>query len=144
MYPGDRRRLRVLVLCLPLVLGACTAAGGPGAACAPPELSVTPTKTTPGGPIVITGTAFQDGCNDSFANGRPLDPPAKPLRHITISLVQAGRTWKLATVDAKPDATFTVTSAVPADISPGKVGVQATAGNLRAASLASEEQIEII
>ena len=131
------------MLCLSLVLGACTAAGGPGAACAAPELAVTPTKTAPGGRIVITGTAFQDGCNDNYGNGRSLDPPAKPLKNITISLVQGGRTWKLATVDAKPDSTFTVTSTVPAAVSPGKAGVRATAGNLRAASLASEEQVEI-
>lgn len=92
---------------------------------------------------MITGIAFQDGCNDAFANGRSLDPPAKPLQNITISLVQGGRTWRLATVDAKPDSTFTVTSAVPAGVSPGEAKVHATASTMRAASLASEEQVEI-
>lgn len=126
------------------MLVACVAAGGPGsAACAAPELAVTPTKTAPGGRILITGTAFQDGCNDSFVNGRSLDPPAKPLQNLTISLVQGARTWRLATVDAKPDSTFTVSSTVPADVSPGNAEVHATAGNLRAASLASEAQLEV-
>ncbi len=58
MCPGDGRRLSMLVLCLLLVLGACTAVGGPGSpACASPELSVTPTKTAPGGRMIISGTA---------------------------------------------------------------------------------------
>jgi hypothetical protein len=140
VYPADCRRLSVLMLGLLLVLGACTGGGGPSSACVGPDLSVTPTKTAPGGRIVITGTAFQDGCNDVYGNGRSLDPPAKPLENITISLVQREKTWKLATIDqAKPDFTFTVTSTVPADVSPGKVGVQATAGTW----VASEEQVEI-
>lgn len=137
MDPSGRRRLSVLILCLPLVLGACTAVGGPSASCAGPDLSVTPTKTAPGGRIVITGTAFQDGCNDAFGNGRSLDPPAKPLKNITISLVQGARTWRLATIDqADPDFTFTVTATVPADVSLGKAGVQATWA-------ASEAHVEI-
>jgi len=75
-----------------------------------------------------------------FGNGRSLDPPAKPLKNITITLVQRDKTWKLATIDqAKPDFTFIVTSTLPADVSPGKVGVQATAGTW----VASEEQVEI-
>jgi hypothetical protein len=128
----------VLLLCL--VLGACTAAGGPGGACAAPELAVTPTKMAPGGRITITGTAFQDGCNDNYANGRSLDPPARPLRNITISLVQRDKTWKLATIDqAKPDSTFTITPTIPADVSPGTAGIQATAGTW----LTTEEQVEI-
>jgi hypothetical protein len=138
--PAGYRRLSVLVLGLLLGLGACTGVGGPSSACAGPDLSVTPAKTAPGGRIIITGTAFQDGCNDTFANGRTLDPPAKPLKDISISLVQMDRTWKLATIDqAKPDFTFTVISTVPTGVSPGKAGVQATAGTW----LASEEQLEI-
>jgi hypothetical protein len=120
---GGRRS--VLVLCLPLVLGACTAAGGPSGACAGPELSVTPTRAAPGGRLLITGTAFQDGCNDAFGNGRSLDPPAKPLRHITVSLMQRGRTWRLATID-RADPDFTVTATVPADVSPGTAAIRAT------------------
>lgn len=140
MYPGDCRRLSVLMLCLLLVLGACTAVGGPSSACAGPDLSVTPTKTAPGGQLTITGTAFQDGCNDVYGNGRPLDPPARPVKNITISLVQRDKTWKLAMIDqAKPDFTFTVTSTMPEDVSPGKAGVQASAGTW----LATEEQVEI-
>lgn len=101
---------------------------------------MTPTKTAPSGRITITGTVFQDGCNDNYGNGRSLDPPAKPLQNITISLVQRDKTWKLATIDqAKPDFTFTVTSTVPADVSPGTAGIQATAGTW----LATEEQVEI-
>jgi hypothetical protein len=130
----------VLLLCLPLVLGACTAAGGPGAACAAPKLAVTPTKAAPGGRITITGTAFQDGCNDNYGNGRSLDPPARPVKNITISLAQKDKTWKLATIDqAKPDSTFTVTSTVAADVLPGTARIQATAGTW----IATEEQVEI-
>jgi hypothetical protein len=140
MYPAGCRRLSVLVLGLLLGLGACTGVGGPSSACAGPDLSVTPAKTAPGGRITITGMAFQDGCNDTFANGRPLDPPAKPLKDITISLVQRDKTWKLATIDqAKPDFTFTVTSTLPMGVSPGEAGVQATAGTW----LTSEEHVEI-
>ncbi len=144
MHPGDGRRLSVLVLCLLPLLGACTNVGGPSPACAGPELSVTPTKTAPGGRIIVTGAAFRDGCNDVSVNGRSLDPPAKPLKNITISLVQREKTWKLATIDqAKPDFTFTVAAKVPVDVSPGTAGVQATARTLQATWLASEEQIDV-
>lgn len=85
-----------------------------------------PDREVPGKPFSLHGGGFvEDVCYDT-GQGRP-EPPD---RNIKIEFRQAGKTWDLATVDARPKTyDFDVKLRVPPDARPGRAVVSA-AGEL--------------
>ena len=99
------------------------AAGGPAAgeavtACPSPSIEAVPARAAAGAAFRLRGNNFSSGC-DSTA----------PARDVEIFFRQAGKTRKLATLDADRDLAFDTNLRVPEDAGPGRATVLARASS---------------
>src|SRR5438067_13244072 len=83
------------------------------AQCIAGTITVAPATVRPGGSIAVKGDGFFVGCNDFVIEGQPAPPREPPDRGIKIQLRQGAKSVTLATVDAKPDYTFSVSVRAP-------------------------------
>ncbi len=83
--------------------------------CASPSLRAEPARAASGTAFRLRGRGFSSGCDG-----------VTPARGIGVHFLQAGKTWRLATLDADRDLTFDTRLRVPADARPGRATVRAT------------------
>jgi len=82
------------------------------ALCAGPAISLDRAGGPPSAVVVVHGTSFLAGCNDTFGPGQP--PVPTPVdRGIRIEFRQFGHAQTLATVDAGQDYTFVAKVTIP-------------------------------
>jgi len=96
--------------------GASAAGDGGGTVgCFAPSIETEPARGVAGAKFRLSGYHFSSGCDR-----------ATPARGIRIYFLQAGRTWKLTTLDAGPGLAFDTRLRVPAGADPGRATVRAT------------------
>jgi hypothetical protein len=102
---------------------------GPAEAeCTAPHLSVSPHQVAVGEEIRISGTFWNDVCNDDYVDvgceERPVVPP-RPSQNVQLLLVDRDthRGWEIAEMDADDDFGFELKTAI--DVSPGRYVVKA-------------------
>jgi hypothetical protein len=96
--------------------GASAARNGGGAVgCPAPSIEARPSRGTAGAKFRLSGHDFSSGCEGTT-----------PARGIKIYFLQAGRTWKLETLDADHGITFETRLIVPSSAKPGPATVRAT------------------
>lgn len=83
--------------------------------CASLSLRAEPARAAPGAAFRLRGRGFSSGCDG-----------VGPARGIGVHFLQAGKSWRLATLDADRDLTFDARLRVPADARPGRATVRAT------------------
>lgn len=100
------------------------------ASCIGPQLTLSDNVASPGSSLSADGEWFAADCYDT---GQASDPP--PLTDLTVSIVQNGKTWQLASgVDATGDHyAFHVPLVLPTGLTPGKATVRV--GGYRTAAL---------
>jgi len=96
--------------------GASAAGEGEGAVgCPAPSIEAEPARGVAGARFRLSGHHFSSGCDG-----------ATPASGVRIYFLQAGRTWKLTTLDASPGLAFDTRPRVPAGADPGRATVRAT------------------
>jgi hypothetical protein len=109
-----RRILRLGLAVGALLLVAGGTAPPAWAACALPQIDVTPSTVKPGDEIVITGRGFMAECRDTIMPTTSTTlPPVQPIRGIEVVFEQSGRRATIATVDANADFSLTATVRIP-------------------------------
>jgi hypothetical protein len=115
-----------------LLAGALVAAVAGGfvepaeAACLSPQLSLSAPTAHAGDTIIVSGSAFGDGCNDVIVGpGPPPAPLGSPLTGVELQFQQGGRVVPLGTVDADGDYKFSMPITVPGDARPGPADIMA-------------------
>jgi hypothetical protein len=83
--------------------------------CASPSLRAEPARAASGAAFRLRGRGFSSGCDG-----------VTPARGIGVHFLQAGKTWRLATLDADRDLTFDARLRVPAGAGPGPATLRAT------------------
>ncbi|CAN5821821.1 hypothetical protein BH18ACT11_BH18ACT11_08690 [soil metagenome] len=83
--------------------------------CPAPSIEAEPARGAAGARFRLSGHDFSSGCDG-----------ATPASGVRIYFLQAGRTWKLTTLDAGPGLTFDTRLRVPAGADPGRATVRAT------------------
>jgi hypothetical protein len=89
---------------------------------------VAPAEVAVGEQITVTGTFWNDVCNDDYVDvgceERPAVPP-RPSQNVRLLLVEreTHRGWEIAEVDANHDFGFELKTAI--DVSPGRYLVKA-------------------
>lgn len=127
------RRTGITIVIPLLFLALSVPLPGPAeAACAAPDVDVTPSSAPPGSTVNIEGRYFASECNDviSCPNTGPCPSPrpAPPNRGIGISFKQGGKTWALTRINADDDYRFSVDVKVPDDAVPGPAKFVASGG----------------
>lgn len=95
-----------------LLLAAVAATPGADAACARPELTVSPKSAAPGSLVTVRGQHWFKGCNDTGRGGA--EPADKPL----LRLEQAGRTFDLGRAATERNYRFVKKVRLPALLLP--------------------------
>lgn len=98
--------------------GVASTAAGDGeraVGCPAPSIEAVPSRGAAGARFRLSGYDFSSTCDR-----------VTPAHGVTIFFRQAGRTWKLTTLDAGPGLTFDTRLRVPAGADPGRATVQAT------------------
>ncbi|WP_430866999.1 hypothetical protein [Demequina aurantiaca] len=93
---------------------------GAAAACAAPEVSVTPSTVVAGEATTLTATNLEATCNDQG------EGPAAPATGVTVSMEAVDGSWgptDVASLDAAADFTASATFLLPSDTLPGWVNV---------------------
>lgn len=108
---------------LALLVSGCTTVSQPGGLCAPSSIEVSPTSSSPGEPVVVTGKNFFRGCSD-VGGSRSTDEMVADS-DIRIEFHQDSQSWPLVTVDANPDYTFETVVEIPSAASRGPAMVAA-------------------
>jgi hypothetical protein len=129
-----------LILLLAVGTAPLWLVGPAEAECGAPEVSVSPGRVHTGGEITVSGTYWNDICNDTYVDvgceERPVEPP-RPSQDVQVRLIdrETHRGWELAIVDANDDFAFELNAAI--DVSPGHyiVRAQGQKDNLRASAL---------
>jgi hypothetical protein len=85
--------------------------------CPSPSIRAKPARAAAGTTFRLSGYDFSSGCG-GVGNS--------PARGIEVYFLQAGETWRLATLDADSNLTFDARLRVPADAEAGHATVQAT------------------
>ncbi|WP_061964554.1 hypothetical protein [Demequina aurantiaca] len=94
--------------------------GGAEAACAAPEVAVTPNPVVVGEAATLDATNLEATCNDQG------EGPAAPAADVTVSLEAVDGSWgpsDVAMLDAAEDFTASATFLLPSDTVPGWVNV---------------------
>jgi hypothetical protein len=98
-----------------------------GADCGAPELSVEPARVAAGDEITVTGTYWNDVCNDTFVSvgcwERPTEQP-QPSQDVQLFLVNSDthERYELGVVDANENFEFELTTTV--EVPPGRYVVK--------------------
>lgn len=120
---GGMRLPRHLFIACCLVGFIAPAPVAASAACVAPTIEASPTKAAPGESFTVNGRYFAAECRDVVVCdvGKPCPSltPSPASRGIHLDLRQGSRSFRLATVNARSDYTFSAPVRVPAQTRPG-------------------------
>lgn len=97
-----------------------------------PPFEASPAQAAPNETFQLHGEGFTRDfyCDDTGGSGAASDGSAyrasQPDKSVKIEFRQGSQTWRLATVDAAPNASFDAELRVPGEVKPGEATVTAT------------------